>query len=84
MKRQKFDLDTAKKIMSGEIKGSVVTGEGHKVELLERQLKGERPVMGIVDFGDYEFTKQWTTEGKSNPKRLNTPSVYDLEILIEE
>ena len=81
MSKVKFDKELALKLMIGnEVNGEIKTEHGEHVRLLDCGAKGELPIVGVVDTGENELAMQWTVEGKRNPARLNTPSIYDLII----
>jgi len=85
MKQVKFEKELALKLMvSDEVKGMVKTEHGETVRFLDCCVKGELPIVGVVDTGDNEIAMQWTDEGKRNPARINTPSIYDLVIELED
>ena len=84
MTKQKFDKDTALKIQNGDIQGRIVTDHGENVQIFDGQLRGELPVYGIIKYNEYDAIMQWTNDGKRNLPRLNTSSIYDLHIEIDE
>lgn len=48
-----FDLETAKKIMSGELNGSIVTTtEKHKVEIVYQEEGSVRPILAVIHSDD--------------------------------
>lgn len=58
----------------------VQTRDGHRVDLLDRRVKGRYPLIGIVQKEGREVIETWTTEGRyqyaglhSNLDLINTP-----------
>lgn len=59
-----FDLETAKKIMSGERKGAIVTKSNKrkaKIVYQEEKKKSIRPILAVID-GDYGPVADWFAE----------------------
>ena len=84
MKKIEFNEQIAKEITENKRAGNIKTEAGHNVKLLSFDAKDECPIVGLVCTETNEFAKQWTKEGKRNPGRLNTPSIFDLFIEVEE
>lgn len=43
-----------------------MTRDGFPVRIVATDAKGRFPVVGLVDMDDAEYTRQWTSEGKSD------------------
>ena len=84
MKKIEFDKTIAKEITENKRSGKIKTEAGHDVKLHKFDARGECPIVGLVCTETDELAYQWTDEGFRNPKRLNTPSVFDLFIEVEE
>ena len=85
MTQIEFNRNIAHEIYMHMRKGSIKTVDGHEVTTLYTYMaKGERPIVGLVNVGAEELAMQWTIDGKRNPARLNTPSIYDLVLEVEE
>ena len=84
MKKIDFDKTTAKEISENKMAGKIKTEAGHDVKLLKFDAKGECPIVGLVCTETDELAYQWTNDGKRNPARLNTPSVFDLVIEVDD
>lgn len=53
------------------------TRDGFPVRLLATDAKGTYPIVGLVDLGDVEYSRQWTVDGKAD-YRKNVSTPYDL------
>lgn len=84
MVKSEFNKETVQEIKDNKVKGVIKTLHGDSVRLLDAEAKGELSVIGLIDNGENELVMQWTVNGKRNPERLNTPSIYDLYIEIED
>ena len=58
-----FDLETAKKIQAGEIKGSIKTREGNFAKLLVTDLKSEQPIVAAIRSGRSEDVVTVSVDG---------------------
>lgn len=60
-----FDLETAKKIQAGEIKGKIKTLKGFNARVIcWDRLDTETPIIVLVRFGDWECIFECTTKGE--------------------
>lgn len=84
MAKVEFKKEVVQEIKDNKVKGVIKTLHGDSVRLLDAEAKGELPIIGLIDNGENELVMQWTVNGKRNPERLNTPSIYDLYIEIED
>ena len=82
MKEINFDENIAREIAEGDRAGSIRTRFGDSVKLVYFGAKGNYPVVGLVDLGDEEVSKQWTSDGRID-MRPNVTSCYDLVIETE-
>ena len=65
-----FDLEMAKKIQSGEVKGKIVDKIGIEYEIVKYDAKGNYPMIGVY------FDKQLNT---SHARSFTTQGIYDME-----
>ena len=79
MEGTNFDINTAREITGGVTNGTIRTRDGFPVRLLAFNIKGRYPIAGVVDLGDEEYPRVWTTEGKAD-LRPNVKTLYDLVI----
>lgn len=84
MKKIDFDKTIAKEITENKRTGKIKTETGHDVKLLKFDAKSECPIVGLVCTETDEVSCQWTDKGFRNPERLNTPSIFDLHIEVED
>ena len=64
-KRIPFDLELARKIMNKEVKGRIVTKDGHKARIICFNKEGDFPIVGLVkNFGGVERPYTYNKEGK--------------------
>lgn len=62
--RVPFDIETAKKILNGEIKGRVVTRRGDPARIIFFAARNKCSVIALVDYGDgEEIPESYTTRG---------------------
>lgn len=54
-----------------------VTRDGFPVRILATNAKGLFPIVGLVDLGENEYTKQWTANGKADLREYVRTN-YDL------
>ena len=61
-----FDLETAKKIQAGEIKGKIKTRNGEDVRIVAWDRKNEHhtPITALVDYGEKESTVYYSENGE--------------------
>lgn len=83
--REPFDVDTAKKIMNGEIPGRIVTMDGQNVRIVcwdYRSTIGDSPIIALVESSIYEQELTYTKEGKyfAFGNRCMIDDKYDLVI----
>jgi len=82
MIQRRFSKDLAVKVAGGETLGFIMTKNGHPVRLLDTEAKGDYPVVGLIDMGSYEITRQWTADGKLDVREgisTNTDLVIETE-----
>lgn len=60
-----------------DCKKNYVTRDGFPVRILATDAKGVFPVVGLVDLGESEYTRQWTAGGKVDPRGF-VKTNYDL------
>ena len=64
-KRIPFDLELARKIMNKEVKGRIVTQDGHKARIICFNKEGDFPIVGLVkNFRGVERPYTYNKEGK--------------------
>ena len=59
-----------------------MTRDGFPVRILATDVKGAYPIAGLVDLGDEEYVRKWTSEGR-NDARYNVRTSFDL-VEVEE
>lgn len=81
-KRVPFDLETAKKIQAGEIKGEIKTRDGRKARILCSDMHNFYPLVAAITIDD--------TSGKealyalcSNGMHINTETETDTDLVLE-
>lgn len=60
-----------------DCKKNYITRDGFPVRIIATDAKGLFPIVGLVDLGDNEYPRQWSTEGKTDLRR-NVKTNYDL------
>lgn len=85
-KRIPFDLELAKKITNKDVKGRIVTEDGHEVRIIcydYRQHFGDKNrLVALIDLGDNEIVLSYNNEGKEIDNRekfaihLEVPTYY--------
>lgn len=80
--RVPFDVEMAKKITNGEVKGRVVTRDGRSVRILCFDRKGESPIVTLVLVdGEKEGFHPYTLDGRLKPEKEDR---FDLMLEIPE
>jgi len=85
MAKQEFNENLAREITAGvgSARGyHIETRGGHAVRLLAWNAKGDKPIVGLIDLGKNEMTRQWTRQGKRD-LRDNVKTIFDLVIINE-
>lgn len=83
MTQKQFNVEDARKIMTGEMYGRVMTRDGFPVTILVWDLRPTFPLGGIVHLGDNnDYLREWTAKGKAD-KRPNVTMQCDLVLEIE-
>lgn len=80
-----FDVETAKKVMNGEIQGIIRTLKGEKVRIVCWDFKSQSglyPIIAMIDCGIYEEERLYTSEGKYRSWEIDVE--YDLVIELEQ
>lgn len=68
-KKVPFDLELAKKITNKEVKGRIVTKNGHKIRITCFDMKGNYPIVALAKFSDeVEYIITYTTNGQESIK----------------
>ena len=49
-----------------DVNKNYTTRDGFPVRIIATDAKGRYPVVGLVDLGDVEYTRQWTEDGKAD------------------
>lgn len=84
-KRIPFDLELAKKITNKDVKGRIVTEDGHEVRIIcydYRHFGGKNRLVALIDLGDNEIALSYNNEGKEIDNRekfaihLEVPTYY--------
>ena len=84
-KKIPFDLELAKKITNKEVKGRIVTEDGHEVRIIcydYRHFGGKNRLVALIDLGDNEIALSYNNEGKEIDNRekfaihLEVPTYY--------
>ena len=71
-KKIPFDLELAKKITNKDVKGRIVTEDGHEVRIIcydYRHLGGKNRLVALIDLGDHELALAYNNEGKEIDNR---------------
>lgn len=71
-KKVPFDLELAKKITNKEVKGRIVTDDGHEVRIIcydYRHFGGKNRLVALIDLGDHELALAYNNEGKEIDNR---------------
>lgn len=83
MTQKQFNVEDARKIMTGEMYGKVMTRDGFPVTILVWNLRPSFPLAGIVHLGeDNDYVRQWTSQGKSDIRphvRMQSDLVIETE-----
>lgn len=58
-----FDIELAKKITNGEVKGRIVTRDGRSVRIVCFDARCEDNIIALVTTGDEEYTRQYPNDG---------------------
>ena len=74
-----FVLELAKDIQAGKSKGRIVTRDGKPVRIVCWDVKGDYPILALVDLGYIETPARYTADGHYD-LRGNVKSNYDLLI----
>lgn len=71
-KKVPFNLELAKKITNKEVKGRIVTEDGHEVRIIcydYRHFGGKNRLVALIDLGDHELALAYNNEGKEIDNR---------------
>lgn len=71
-KKVPFDLEFAKKITNKDVKGRIVTEDGHEVRIIcydYRHFGGKNRLVALIDLGDHELALAYNNEGKEIDNR---------------
>lgn len=71
-KKVPFDLELAKKITNKDVKGRIVTEDGHEVRIIcydYRHFGGKNRLVALIDLGDHELSLAYNNEGKEIDNR---------------
>ena len=71
-KKVPFDLELAKKITNKDVKGRIVTEDGHEVRIIcydYRHFGGKNRLVALIDLGDHELALAYNNEGKEIDNR---------------
>jgi hypothetical protein len=83
MTEKQFNIEDARKIMTGEMYGRVKTRDGFDVTILHWAVNTSFPIAGIVHLGENnDYCRQWTSQGKGDV-RPNVTMQCDLIIETE-
>lgn len=75
MKTVDFNVELAKKIAKGEIKGLIKTIDNRDVKILHWFAEGDFPIIGLID---NNIVKKYGKYGNPNDKNINTDLVIEL------
>lgn len=75
MKTVDFNVELAKKIAKGEIKGLIKTIDGKDVKILHWFAEGDFPIIGLID---NNIVRKYDKDGYSNDKNININLVIEL------
>jgi hypothetical protein len=83
MIQKQFNIEDARKIMTGEMYGKVMTRDGFPVSILVWDLRPSFPLGGIVHLGDdNDYLREWTATGKSDIRphvRMQSDLIIEVE-----
>jgi hypothetical protein len=83
MTQKQFNIEDARKIMTGEMYGKVMTRDGFPVTILHWSVRPSFPLAGIVHLGeDNDYVRQWTATGKSDIRphvRMQSDLIIEVE-----
>jgi hypothetical protein len=82
MTQIKFTEDKAREITARVRFGNIKTRDGNPVRIVCWNAKGQQPIVGLIDFGDFEMPMKYTAEGKSDTRdyvTMNTDLVIETE-----
>lgn len=81
-KRIPFDLDKAKRITKGEMKGRIVTEDGLTARIVCFDLKsgGSKTLAALVDCGDYEIGLRCDLDGTCKDTRIKDKFNLHIEV----
>lgn len=71
-KKIPFDIELAKKITNKDVKGRIVTEDGHEVRIIcydYRHFGGKNRLAALIDLGDHELALAYNNEGKEIDNR---------------
>ena len=71
-KKVPFNLELAKKITNKDVKGRIVTEDGHEVRIIcydYRHFGGKNRLVALIDLGDHELALAYNNEGKEIDNR---------------
>lgn len=74
-----FDVETAKKIQSGEIDGKVATRDGRDARVIYWNKKGECPIVALISDSDIEVDLSFLPNGRY----LSENKDHDFDLLIQ-
>lgn len=75
-----FDVETAKKIQSGEIDGKIVTRDGHSVRVICWDRKDDFPIVILISIGNLEAI---LVSVKSNGRYLSENKDHDFDLFLQ-
>lgn len=78
---REFDVDTARKIISNEIKGKIVTRNGYKVNIVYWNYRNitNKPIVAIIDYGDVDKIETYKEDGSFSQYNKED----DLDVMLE-
>ena len=71
-KKVPFNLELAKKITNKDVKGRIVTEDGHEIRIIcydYRHFGGKNRLVALIDLGDHELALAYNNEGKEIDNR---------------
>lgn len=59
-----FDLNLAKKITEGSVKGKITDRDGYEAKIIYWNAKGKKPIVALVDYGSYQGAWCYQEDGR--------------------
>lgn len=82
-KPRKFNRHTARKIMTGSLRGRIKTRDGRPVRIVAWDARGDWPIVGLICFDDLDTELSWQWTRKGVPFGHSDYSTNDFTLVIE-